>query len=386
MTDAGRAHQRRLRFLVRRRRHPGPTSKTFCRASGGLRRLRDHGADRARTPPRPAASSGAPDFVTAQLERGNSPISTSRAVKIGWWRSPPPSRRSGGAGGAGRRSTSCSIPIRWRPRRSAAGADAISALRTRLFRGAALITPNLPEAAALLARRCNQARARSRIRPAAAGDGCPRADQGGHGRAPRSIDYLVPQLAPLRWRHRASPPKITHGTGCSLSSAIAAGPCKGEDMETAVRHAKAFVSAAIAAADRFAVGHGHGPIHHFQPVLLDALRSNDGTACFRDPVTKGPAFGRLSPAQAASMRMTHWQKIPAGVAVRHFAILIFCAAAALATMALIHRHEHVERRDSHRPPTADVKSAACWFRKICRHRPVQCSAAGGALVTPMLGR
>jgi hydroxymethylpyrimidine/phosphomethylpyrimidine kinase len=55
----------------------------------------------------------------------------------------------------------------------------------------------------------------------------------------------------------------THGTGCSLSSAIAAGLAKGSDLETAVRSAKAFISAAIANADRFSVGHGHGPIHHF---------------------------------------------------------------------------------------------------------------------------
>jgi hydroxymethylpyrimidine/phosphomethylpyrimidine kinase len=55
----------------------------------------------------------------------------------------------------------------------------------------------------------------------------------------------------------------THGTGCSLSSAIAAGLAKGEPLETAVRNAKNFVSAAIANADRFAVGHGHGPVHHF---------------------------------------------------------------------------------------------------------------------------
>jgi hydroxymethylpyrimidine/phosphomethylpyrimidine kinase len=48
-----------------------------------------------------------------------------------------------------------------------------------------------------------------------------------------------------------------------LSSAVAAGLAKGEDMETAVRHAKAWISAAIAAADRFSVGRGHGPIHHF---------------------------------------------------------------------------------------------------------------------------
>jgi hydroxymethylpyrimidine/phosphomethylpyrimidine kinase len=55
----------------------------------------------------------------------------------------------------------------------------------------------------------------------------------------------------------------THGTGCTLSSAIAAGLARGEALETAVRKAKAYVSAAIAAADRLNVGKGHGPVHHF---------------------------------------------------------------------------------------------------------------------------
>ncbi|MGA9087835.1 MAG: bifunctional hydroxymethylpyrimidine kinase/phosphomethylpyrimidine kinase, partial [Bradyrhizobium sp.] len=55
----------------------------------------------------------------------------------------------------------------------------------------------------------------------------------------------------------------THGTGCSLSSAIAAFLARGEALEAAVRNAKAFLTAAIAAADRLDVGHGHGPIHHF---------------------------------------------------------------------------------------------------------------------------
>ncbi len=55
----------------------------------------------------------------------------------------------------------------------------------------------------------------------------------------------------------------THGTGCSLSSAIAAGLAKGESLETAVREAKAWINGAIQEADRLGVGHGHGPIHHF---------------------------------------------------------------------------------------------------------------------------
>jgi hydroxymethylpyrimidine/phosphomethylpyrimidine kinase len=55
----------------------------------------------------------------------------------------------------------------------------------------------------------------------------------------------------------------THGTGCTLSSAIAAGLAKGLDLAESVREAKAYVTAAIAASDRLAIGKGHGPVHHF---------------------------------------------------------------------------------------------------------------------------
>ena len=55
----------------------------------------------------------------------------------------------------------------------------------------------------------------------------------------------------------------THGTGCTLSSAIAAGLAKGLDLAAAVTDAKAYVTAAIVAADRLEIGHGHGPVHHF---------------------------------------------------------------------------------------------------------------------------
>lgn len=144
-------------------------------------------------------------------------------------------------------------------------ADAVDALRTRLIPLASVITPNLPEAAALL----DEAVATSESAIADQGRRLlafgPRAVliKGGHGQGAESIDYFVTGAATLP----LSAPRVatdnTHGTGCSLSSAIAAGLAKGEDMESAVRNAKAWVSAAIAEADRFAVGHGHGPIHHF---------------------------------------------------------------------------------------------------------------------------
>ena len=144
-------------------------------------------------------------------------------------------------------------------------ADAVEALRTRLIPRASLITPNLPEAAALLDEpvATSEAAIESQGRRLLA-MGCPAVlIKGGHGQGTESIDYLVSGNGVIALAAPRIATKNTHGTGCSLSSAIAAGLAKGEDMETAVRKAKAWVSAAIAAADRLDVGHGHGPIHHF---------------------------------------------------------------------------------------------------------------------------
>lgn len=144
-------------------------------------------------------------------------------------------------------------------------AEAVDALRTKLIPLASLITPNLPEAAALL----DEAVASSEATVASQGQrllamGCPAVlIKGGHGQGAESIDYLVTGSSTIALAAPRIATKNTHGTGCSLSSAVAAGLAKGEDMETAVRRAKAWISAAIAAADRLAVGHGHGPIHHF---------------------------------------------------------------------------------------------------------------------------
>jgi hydroxymethylpyrimidine/phosphomethylpyrimidine kinase len=143
--------------------------------------------------------------------------------------------------------------------------DAIAALRATLIPRACLITPNLPEAAALL----DEPVASSETAIEAQGQrllslGCPAVlIKGGHGQGTESIDYLVSASGTIALSAPRVATKNTHGTGCSLSSAIAAGLAKGENLETAVRGAKAWVSAAIAAADRLGVGHGHGPIHHF---------------------------------------------------------------------------------------------------------------------------
>lgn len=144
-------------------------------------------------------------------------------------------------------------------------AEAVEALRSKLIPCANLITPNLPEAAALL----NEPVASSEAAIESQGGrllamGC-RAVliKGGHGQGAESIDYFIDANSTLKLAAPRIVTKNTHGTGCSLSSAIAAGLAKGEGLETAVRNAKAWISAAIAAADRFSVGHGHGPVHHF---------------------------------------------------------------------------------------------------------------------------
>jgi len=143
--------------------------------------------------------------------------------------------------------------------------EAVEALRTKLIPRAAVITPNLPEAAELL----DEPVAVSEAAIENQGQrllamGCPAVlIKGGHGQGAESIDYLIDAKGVIALAAPRIATENTHGTGCSLSSAIAAGLAKGEDLEAAVRNAKAWVSAAIASADRFSVGHGHGPIHHF---------------------------------------------------------------------------------------------------------------------------
>ena len=142
---------------------------------------------------------------------------------------------------------------------------AIEALRTKLIPGASLVTPNLPEAAALL----DQPVASSETDIESQGKGLLAMGcaavliKGGHGHGAQSIDYLFRKAGVVALAAPRIATKNTHGTGCSLSAAIAAGLAKGDDLETAVRRAKSWVSAAIAAADRLNVGQGHGPIHHF---------------------------------------------------------------------------------------------------------------------------
>ena len=143
--------------------------------------------------------------------------------------------------------------------------DAVEALRTRLVPLALVVTPNLPEAAALLdapQATTEDEMVRQAERLLASGAKAVLM-KGGHGQGAESADLLVTATATVRFAAARIATKNTHGTGCTLAAAIAAGLAKGEDLAIAVRTAKDYVTAAIAAADRLGVGHGHGPVHHF---------------------------------------------------------------------------------------------------------------------------
>ncbi len=143
--------------------------------------------------------------------------------------------------------------------------EAGAVLRRLLFPRALVVTPNLPEAAALLdapqaqdeSEMEEQARALLAFGPRHV------LIKGGHGGGKESVDLLVGQGGLLRLPAERIVTRNTHGTGCTLSSAVAAGLAKGLALEDAVRQAKAYVTAAIAGADALAVGHGHGPLDHF---------------------------------------------------------------------------------------------------------------------------
>ncbi|MCC5977248.1 MAG: bifunctional hydroxymethylpyrimidine kinase/phosphomethylpyrimidine kinase [Salinarimonas sp.] len=143
--------------------------------------------------------------------------------------------------------------------------DAIDALRNVLLPHAAIVTPNLPEAAALLGEDVAQDEEAMRDqgkRILAMGPSAVLI-KGGHGSGIESTDLLIESTNV----HRLPAPRIdtrnTHGTGCTLSSAIAAYLAQGHTLHPAVEAAKAYISAAIAAGRDLDIGQGHGPVHHF---------------------------------------------------------------------------------------------------------------------------
>ena len=147
--------------------------------------------------------------------------------------------------------------------------EAVQTLREVLLPRATVLTPNLPEAAVLLDRLVAEDRTEMVAHGLALCNLGAKSVlmKGGHASGDICHDVLIgPEgvLAELSAPRRDT--RNTHGTGCTLSSSVAAGLAKGLPLVAAAQEAHAYLQGAIAQADSLGVGHGHGPVHHFHRV------------------------------------------------------------------------------------------------------------------------
>ena len=143
--------------------------------------------------------------------------------------------------------------------------EAMGCVRDMLLPLADILTPNLPEAAALLGETeagnredmLRQAKALQRL-------GTHNIYlKGGHFKSHESPDLMLTPQTEHWLESMRIDTKNTHGTGCSLSASIASHRAAGASEIDAAQAAKSYIKNAIAAADRLKVGHGHGPVYHF---------------------------------------------------------------------------------------------------------------------------
>ena len=148
--------------------------------------------------------------------------------------------------------------------------EAVSALINKLLPKATLLTPNLPETAKLtglpVETQAQRIAAGQRLLAMGAQSGVV---QGGHGQEAELTDLLITpnQLVAITLPRLNS--RNTHGTGCTMSSAIATGLAQNLGLEASVRRARAYLHEAIATAPD--IGAGHGPVNHLAPVPAPAI-------------------------------------------------------------------------------------------------------------------
>lgn len=203
-----------------------------------------------------------PDLVAAQIDAVLGDIGAD-AIKIGMLGSPEVVRAVADA------LRGYSGPIVLDPVMVAKSGDrlltpeAVAALRHHLLPRATLITPNLPEAAQLLGQDLDPETTGRDLRAIGAQAVLVK---GGHAEGPICRDLLVSSEGIRTFEAARIATRNTHGTGCSLSSAIAAELAKGAPLPEAVARAHLWLHGAIVAADRLCIGQGHGPVHHFHEV------------------------------------------------------------------------------------------------------------------------
>jgi hydroxymethylpyrimidine/phosphomethylpyrimidine kinase len=144
--------------------------------------------------------------------------------------------------------------------------DAIQAIKDHLMPVADVVTPNLPEAEVLLGQKIASFEDMQRAARSLAQFGSRSVlIKGGHLEESQSTDllYLTEEDRFVILEAERVDSRNNHGTGCTLSSAIAAYISRGSQIENAVRKAKTYIQNAIRAGAAYKIGHGHGPVHHF---------------------------------------------------------------------------------------------------------------------------
>jgi hydroxymethylpyrimidine/phosphomethylpyrimidine kinase len=144
--------------------------------------------------------------------------------------------------------------------------DAIEAIKTDLMPLATVVTPNVPEAEVLCGHRLRhppQIAAAAKILASFGSRSI--LIKGGHGKGSESTDllYFPQEDRKVTLSAGRISTQNNHGTGCTLSSAIAAYLARGAEIEPAVRQAKAYTTEAIRSGADYRLGRGHGPVHHF---------------------------------------------------------------------------------------------------------------------------
>jgi hydroxymethylpyrimidine/phosphomethylpyrimidine kinase len=154
--------------------------------------------------------------------------------------------------------------------------SALAALRGELLPRADLLTPNLPEAEALLERRIDSVDAMIAAAHTLHGlsDGGAVLVKGGHLDRDELVDVLHDGRQVHVFHHRRIDTMHTHGTGCTLASAIATGLAQGLDLAMAVARGRAYLLEALRSAP--GLGRGHGPVNHAHTLHPGLIRYPDG--------------------------------------------------------------------------------------------------------------
>jgi len=207
-----------------------------------------------------------PDFIAAQIDAVFSDLDV-RAVKIGML-SQPAVIEAVATGIERWKQTNVVLD----PVMVATSGDrllapaAVAVLKRRLIPHALVLTPNLPEAAALtdMPLAATEEAMRAQAKALIALGARTIVIKGGHGQGEESIDLIVDRSgSETRLAFPRIATKNTHGTGCTLAAGIAAGIAKGLRPQDAIMAARRYLQEALIAGARLGIGTGHGPVHHF---------------------------------------------------------------------------------------------------------------------------